>query len=167
MQHHRHPNQGTVASLKSNVEATLCNDKVTVYEIPNICEHFGRSEYFNNWITCVITKIYYCKFLGWIQSSIKDLDIGDQIDVNYKEERTSFESRYFVITSAFEILIEEKLLVAQSAHVFQSLHYIREDTSIIQGTSLANDCLKLPRITLLTFSGKYDEWMSFRNTFHR
>lgn len=81
--------------------------------------------------------------------------------MNYEEERISFESRYFAITTALKILIEEKLLAAQPAHAFQSLRHIRKDTPIIQRTSLANDCLKLLRITLPTFSGKYNEWSHF------
>lgn len=34
------------------------------------------------------------------------------------------------------------------------------------GASLINDSLKLPRVSLPTFSGKYEEWISYRNMFH-
>jgi len=95
-----------------------------------------------------------------IQGSIEALKIGDQAEVNHEEERASFEGRYFAITIALETLIEEKLLAAQLAHAFQGLRHIQEDTPLIQGTSLANNCLKLPRITLPTFSGKYDAVIS-------
>lgn len=50
----------------------------------------------------------------------------------------------------------------QNAYVSQIQH---EGTSSGSGNNAANEFLKLPRVNMPTFSGKYEKWISFRNMF--
>ncbi|XP_018373384.1 PREDICTED: uncharacterized protein LOC108767792, partial [Trachymyrmex cornetzi] len=98
---------------------------------------------------------------------IEALDNSDHDGANpHEEERSSFESKYFAIVTKLETLIENRQRIEQTPHTLQNLHQSRESTPIIQGPTSTNDSLKLPRITLPTFAGKYDEWTAFHNMFH-
>lgn len=102
-----------------------------------------------------------------IQGKIEALDNSDHDGMNPREEeRSSFESKYFAIVTKLETLIEHRQRIEQPIHTLQNLHQSRESTPIMQGTISVNDSLKLPRITLPTFAGKYDEWAAFHNMFH-
>ncbi|KYM96586.1 hypothetical protein ALC62_12752 [Cyphomyrmex costatus] len=101
-----------------------------------------------------------------IQGRIEALDNSDQSEMNQEEERESFEGKYFIIITKLEMLIEQRHRMKQPNGSFHNLPHARESTPLTQGTISANDSLKLPRITLPTFSGKYDECTAFRNMFH-
>lgn len=47
----------------------------------------------------------------------------------------------------------------------QTCQITPEGTPVSQGTNFPNEHLKLPRVTLPTFSGKYEQWIPFRNMF--
>ncbi|KYN02131.1 hypothetical protein ALC62_07059 [Cyphomyrmex costatus] len=64
------------------------------------------------------------------------------------------------------MLIEQRHRIDQPINAVQNLHQAGESTPLTQGVISVNDSLKLPRITLPTFSGKYDEWTAFRNLYH-
>ncbi|XP_067208460.1 uncharacterized protein [Linepithema humile] len=94
-----------------------------------------------------------------VQSEIEAFEEEAEVPIE-SDERPTFEEKYFTVTSAFETLIEEKLAEARPLLTEQN-YQRREGTPRTNGTSL-----KLPRVSLLMFSGKYEEWIAYRNMFH-
>lgn len=86
-------------------------------------------------------------------------------------DKDTFESRYFAVTVELETLIERKSAAereAQASHQINTTANIssyREGTPASQASNIPNEHIKLLRVTLATFSGKYEEWIPFRNMF--
>ncbi|XP_071642775.1 uncharacterized protein [Temnothorax longispinosus] len=99
-----------------------------------------------------------------VQSKIEEIELEDVDQEDHQEERTQFENKYFSIVVDLETLIEEK-----NERVVQEVTgvSIQHNQDVINGSMRgnANDCLKLPRINLQEFSGKYEDWISFKNIF--
>ncbi|XP_018361212.1 PREDICTED: uncharacterized protein LOC108759963 [Trachymyrmex cornetzi] len=101
---------------------------------------------------------------GQVQSNIEELVTEEAAVALESDERSNFEDKYYAVATAYENLIQQKELVASQALAQEN--QVREGTPMSQTTSLANDSLKLSQVSMPTFSGKFDEWISFRNMFH-
>lgn len=94
------------------------------------------------------------------QTLIEELEPEDITE--HGEERAEFENKYFSITADLETIIESKV---EGPNPFQMPRGMRENTPATQGSNHPNEHLKLPRVNLPSFSGKFDEWMPFHNIF--
>lgn len=102
-----------------------------------------------------------------IQSSIEETEADEDSQYEHHEERTQFETKYFAITVDLETLIEGKQEATRLATNLPAdvSRNAQNTTNGAQGGSSTNDYLKLPRINLPVFSGKYDDWVPFKNIF--
>ncbi|XP_018394988.1 PREDICTED: uncharacterized protein LOC108773621 [Cyphomyrmex costatus] len=91
------------------------------------------------------------------------MDTDPQGMLLHEQERANFEKKYFEITAELVTLIEQKESVMPS--IQSNFRHVREGTPVTQGSIVANEYLKLPRVDLPTFSGNLEEWMLFRNMF--
>jgi len=105
------------------------------------------------------------------QSAIEELEPEEANEPTHLLERDTFESRYFAVTVELETLIERKSAAERAAHASRQINITantssyREGTPASQASNISNEHLKLLRVTLPTFSGKYEEWIPFRNMF--
>ena len=99
------------------------------------------------------------------QSGIEELEDEPGSLARHEEERSTFEAKYFSIVSDLETMIEGRLEAALAQNLNQVPREFREGTPATQGSIIPNDNLKLPRVNLPLFSGKFDEWIRFRNMF--
>lgn len=103
------------------------------------------------------------------QSAIEELESEEANEPTHLLERDTFESRYFAVT--VETLIERKSAAERAAHASRQINTTantssyRESTPASQASNISNEHLKLPRVMLPTLSGKYEEWIPFRNMF--
>ncbi|XP_071576231.1 uncharacterized protein [Temnothorax nylanderi] len=97
-----------------------------------------------------------------IQSKIEEIELEDVNQEGHQEERTQFKNKYFSIVVDLETLIEEK-----QERVVQEVTgvSIQHNQDVMNGSMRGNDYMKLPRINLPEFSGKYDDWIPFKNIF--
>ncbi|XP_036148371.1 uncharacterized protein LOC105833274 [Monomorium pharaonis] len=99
-----------------------------------------------------------------IQSSIEEIEISEDHQESHQEERMIFETRYCSIVVKLETLIEEKQDARRPVNEI-AIDGSRQSAIGSQRGNITNDCLKLPRINLLEFTGKYDVWIPFKNIF--
>lgn len=101
------------------------------------------------------------------QSGIEAIESSDEFEQVHQNERESFEARYFEITIDLETLIERKEQETRGnlAQHESNSQPLRDGTPSMLSNNVANDHLKLPRVTTPTFSGKYEKWIPFRNIF--
>ncbi|XP_029659435.1 uncharacterized protein LOC115233265 [Formica exsecta] len=101
------------------------------------------------------------------QSGIEAIESADEFEQIHQNERELFEARYFEITVDLETLIErkEQEMRGNLAQHGSDSQQSRDGTPSMLSNNVANDHLKLPRVTMPTFSGKYEEWNPFRNIF--
>ncbi|XP_018404107.1 PREDICTED: uncharacterized protein LOC108780791 [Cyphomyrmex costatus] len=97
-----------------------------------------------------------------VQARIEKLITEEAAVAEENDERINFEEKYYAVTTAFETLIQE-IQLPMNQPLMQDVQ-VREGTPMT-GTGLVNNNLKLPRVSMPTFSGKSEEWISFREVF--
>lgn len=92
----------------------------------------------------------YCN----VQDEIEQLDATQEID------RTEIENRYYTLHAK----IKDKIDELTSTHVNVSPQTRPPQTQVSTNQNVVNQ-VKLPNLSIPTFSGKYDDWLSFYDLF--
>jgi len=95
-----------------------------------------------------------------VQSRIECLasNIDADLTVSHSEDRAQFEETYFHLMSLFD---QRLSLLEQSEHVIQS------DNSHSHAQNNPESYIRLPKIQLPIFSGSYENWYTFHDSFEK
>ncbi|KYM98425.1 hypothetical protein ALC62_10865 [Cyphomyrmex costatus] len=136
--------RGQLKALCKRAHNTLSSDVVNELNVAQLLERKAKIE------------VTWSQF-DEIQSEIEAvLDSADTI-ATHEAERSDFEETYYDITSRFQDLIISRGATATSDAEARSV-------STNRNRALAGN-LKLPKIDLPSFSGSYEEWYPFHDTF--
>ena len=95
-----------------------------------------------------------------VQGELEVIDEEDGHDEQHAGERTQFEKSYYESKSAAMKIIREKTLPPSVSNASAS------DSSLAPASTPAyKPNVKLPALNLKTFSGNYEEWLEFSDTF--
>ena len=99
-----------------------------------------------------------------IQSRLEILALSDEDQLKgYADERNSFEDRYFSLSSRLQKLIKDNETISHT-NSRENRPTNLSPSRNNEGLAIANN-IKLPTINLPTFSGSYDTWLGFSDTF--
>ncbi|EZA49243.1 hypothetical protein X777_12483 [Ooceraea biroi] len=99
-------------------------------------------------------------------SAYEDVQLQIEVAENMDDEgsRQLFEERYFACIARAQSLVDQIQGQVNTASN-STIQNITEALSQLSTSAAVESKIKLPTITLPKFSGKYDEWISFEDSF--
>jgi len=84
-------------------------------------------------------------------------NIDADLMANHSEDRAHFEEAYFHLMSLFD----------QRLSLFEQLDVIQPDNNHGHAQNNSESHIQLPKIQLPSFSGSYDNWYTFHDSFEK